>query len=59
MPSAAPQNPEGKRTPAQAAESLAAALGFLEHVLDDPATVEGATLNADDATWACPPSWAT
>lgn len=49
MSSVATQNSEKKRTPAQAAESLAAALGFLEHVLDDPETVEGATLNSDDA----------
>lgn len=49
MPSAATQNPEKKRTPTQAAESLATALGFLKHVLDDPETVEGATLNSDHA----------
>jgi|GEM_PF-5705857 len=49
MPSEATQNPQKKRTPAQAAESLAAVLGFLEHVLDDPETNESATLNSDDA----------
>jgi len=49
MPCAATQNSGKKWTPTQAAETFAAALGFREHLLDDPATNEEAALSADDA----------